>query len=131
MAGPHGDLFRSRAGGDPQRHRRMPKVVDAQSLKTGCLGGRDPEARPETPDPQRSPAGCGEDVAVWAPLCCEMRLELADDEGRQPRAPSKSRFAPNVRACLPLDLAPVLDRRGRVASAHDVGPSDEWDKSRL
>jgi hypothetical protein len=29
------------------------------------------------------------------------------------------------------NLAPALDRRGRVASAHDVGSSDEWDESRL
>jgi hypothetical protein len=29
------------------------------------------------------------------------------------------------------NLAPALDRRGRVALAHDVGPSDEWDESRL
>jgi hypothetical protein len=29
------------------------------------------------------------------------------------------------------NLAPALDRRARVASAHDVGPSDEWDESRL
>jgi hypothetical protein len=29
------------------------------------------------------------------------------------------------------NLVPALDRRSRVASAHDVGLSDEWDESRL
>jgi hypothetical protein len=31
VAGPHGDLLRGGAGRDPQRHRRVPQVVDAQA----------------------------------------------------------------------------------------------------
>src|SRR5215218_3823710 len=124
MAGPHGDLFRSRAGGDPQRHRRMPKVVDAQSLKTGCLGGRDPEARPETPDPQRSPAGCGEDVAVWACLCREMRLELADYEGWQPyRSPAGSCLRQSEEQ-LPVYLGDDLRHGDRSSHQIDTPPAE-------
>ena len=124
MAGPHSDLFRSRAGGDPQRHRRVPKVVDAQALKTGCLGGRDPEARPKAGDPQRSSDGCGEDVAVWAPLCCEMRLELADDEGRQPdRSPAGSRLG-RPEEQLSLHLRDDLRHGDRSSHQIDTPPAE-------
>jgi hypothetical protein len=38
-----------------------------------------------------------------------------------PRAPAKSRSAPNVRTCLPRNPPPSLDQRGRVAPTHDLG----------
>src|SRR4029450_3067538 len=93
VAGPHGDLLGCRAGGDPQRHGGVPKIVDTQTIDAGCPGGWDPEARAEAPTPQRSPAGRGEDVAAWASLRHEVGLELADDKGRLAhRSPSGSRL---------------------------------------
>src|SRR5512133_2687788 len=84
----YGDLLGRRTGGDPQRHRGVAKVVDAQALQAGCQGSRHPKARPKAPDPQRPPTGGGEDVAA-GPLCGgKMCLQLADDEGRQPDGPA-------------------------------------------
>jgi hypothetical protein len=35
---PHGDLLGRGAGGDPQRHDGVAKIVDVQALQVGCLG---------------------------------------------------------------------------------------------
>jgi hypothetical protein len=83
----HGDLLGRRAGGDPQRHGGVAKVVDAQALQAGRLGRRHPKARPKARNPQRPPTGSGEAVAAGPLRGGKMYLELMDDEGRQPDGP--------------------------------------------
>jgi hypothetical protein len=60
----HGDLLGRRAGGDPQRHGGVAKVVDAQALQAGCPGSRHPKRarKPGTRSPL--PTAGGEDVAA-------------------------------------------------------------------
>jgi hypothetical protein len=54
MPGPGGDLLGIGAGRDPQRHRRMPQVVDAQPIQPGRPGCPASDAMPECGQPRRS-----------------------------------------------------------------------------
>jgi hypothetical protein len=49
------------AGGDPQRHGGVAKVVDAQALQAGCLAAGTKSA-PEGPGPTAAPTGA---VKMW------------------------------------------------------------------
>jgi hypothetical protein len=51
VPGPSGDLLGIRPGRNPQRHRRMPQVVDAQPIQPGRPSCRPPDAMPETGSP--------------------------------------------------------------------------------
>jgi hypothetical protein len=53
MPSPGGDLLRIRPGRNPQRHRRMPQVMDAQPIQPGHPGRRTPDSMPEGGQPQR------------------------------------------------------------------------------
>ena len=52
VPGPLGDLLRGGAGRDPQRHRRMPQVMDAQPVEVRGDHGRTPDVLAEVGDPQ-------------------------------------------------------------------------------
>jgi hypothetical protein len=53
VPGPDGDLLGGGAGRDPQRYRRVAKVMDAQPRQTRRQGGRPPDAVAERGYPQR------------------------------------------------------------------------------
>jgi hypothetical protein len=53
VPGPGGNLLRIRPGCNPQRHRRMPQVMDAQPIQPSRSGRRPPDAMPETGQTQR------------------------------------------------------------------------------
>ena len=67
VAGPGGDLLGIRAGRDPQRHRCMPQVMDAQPIQPGRPGCRAPDAMPEGGQSQRATLGTHEHQIVGGP----------------------------------------------------------------
>jgi hypothetical protein len=65
-----------------------------QALQAGCLGSRNPNARPKARDPAAAPTGGGEDVAAGPLRDGKVCLQLKDDEGRQPDgSPAGARLA--------------------------------------
>jgi hypothetical protein len=62
--GAAGDLLRTGAGGDPQRHGRMPQVMDGRPSRFGIPGCRPPDTSAEGDHPQRPTLRGGEDEGV-------------------------------------------------------------------
>jgi hypothetical protein len=67
MPSPGGDLLGIRPGRDPQRHRRVPKVVDPQPVQPSRPGRRPPDAMPEPGQPQRATLRTHEHQVVGRP----------------------------------------------------------------
>ncbi len=91
---PQGDLLGRRAGGDPQRHGGVAKIVDMQA---GCFGRRHQE-RARKPGTATAPTGGGEDVATGSLRGGKMCLQLAavTRRGMDPRSPAGGRTVPTT-----------------------------------
>ena len=64
VPGACGDLFRTGSGGDPQRDRRVPKVMDAQPLQPGGSRCWSPDPGAEVRGAERGTVGEGEHEAI-------------------------------------------------------------------
>jgi hypothetical protein len=64
VPGPHRNLFRGGACGDPKRHGRVAKVMNAKAGKPGRVGGQPPDPVAEGDDAQGATLGRGEDGTV-------------------------------------------------------------------
>jgi hypothetical protein len=72
------------AGRDPQRHRRVPKVVDAQPVQADDLHRRPPEAAAVQRPAQRAAVRPGEHVVLGLAWRRQQPGERVDDEPGQP-----------------------------------------------
>jgi hypothetical protein len=80
VPGPHRDLLGGGARGDPQRDRRVAKVVDPHARQPGRFGGWPPDPVAEPNDAQRAALRRGEDMLIQGAVPHKVHLELADHE---------------------------------------------------
>jgi ADP-ribose pyrophosphatase YjhB (NUDIX family) len=118
MPGPGGDLLGIRPGSNPQRHCRMPQVMDAQPIQSGRPGQRPPDAMPECGQPQRA---CG--ARPGRKAIAVARIDYVNDSNANSIAPSVTAIVPNERGELLMVHKTDNDLWALPGGAMDVGES--------